>query len=113
MGTLKQPLPQGPNVHCGKPEEHDVHPNVTDGRLNAYCDGVPQLDAFLELVVRVPIAPFGFPKDMPHEDLVQEIRDEGIGTFVIDQIDDDLSRVALRVRWGGQDRVYPLRRGML
>jgi hypothetical protein len=101
------------HVRCPRPELHDKHPNSTNTVVvNAWCDGQLVLEPFVELVVRVPLKEFGFDDEMSLAEVVKEIREEGIGTYVIDTMDDPTTRVALRVRWGGEDRVFPVRRRM-
>jgi len=114
MGEVNAILPQGPHIHCGDMPQHDKHPNTTNTVIpNAWCAGVPPLKSFVELVVRVPLGEADGLKDLSHEEMVRNISDEGLVSFVIDGIDTEGSSVTLRVRWGGKDRVYPTKRGTL
>jgi hypothetical protein len=116
MGSLSGGvIPQGPNRHCGDIEKHESHahlPNVEDGFASsdhAWCDGIPPLEPFVELVARVPLGSWGFPEDYTHAQVVQAIQDEGIPTFVFDEMaPGGFAKASLRVRWGGVDRVYPV-----
>lgn len=115
MGSVSQPLPQGPNQHCGGTEPHSAHPNPSTLYAKAWCDGVPQLEPFVELVVRVPFVGYLTPMPgTPHEKVVQLIAEEGIGTYTTDEMGvGGYAKASLRVRWGGKDVVYPLKDGRL
>lgn len=114
MGSMRLPLPQGPNQHCGSTDSHFPHPNPSTLYATAWCDGVLPLEPFVELVVRVPLEHFGFPADHTHEQVVDDIVEEGLVTFTIDEMyHGGHGRAALRVRWGGKDVVYPLVDGRL
>lgn len=109
MGTL---MAQGPMERCPVKEQHEVHPNAREGVLNAWCDGQPVLEPFVELTVRVPLGEFG-AEGGTHAEVLRDIRDEGIGTYVVDPIGDPGVAVALRLRTAdGVDRVYPVKRGV-
>lgn len=116
MGSLKGPLPQGPMKHCGDLQPHDKHPNQSTiggkASVGMWCDGIPPLEPFLELTVRVPLG--NFPGEGgTHTELMRDICDEGIGTYAIDPIGDPGVTVVLRVRTqDGVDRVYPVKRGV-
>lgn len=78
-----------------------------------------ELEPFLELTVRVPISFVSEEKgiyvsakdleDMGYEGMLAWILEEGLATFIWDEMDQPYARVALRLRVDGQDRVYPLR----
>lgn len=118
MGSLSSPLPQGPRKHCGKLDPHDKHSMPDQGFVhgpefkNTWCDGVPPLGPFVELLVRVPLGNFG-PEGVTHAELMRDICDEGIGTYAIEPIGNPGVSVNLRVRTvDGVDRVYPVKRGV-
>lgn len=108
MGEMNRILPQGPNIHCGTAVKHSQHPNCTTTILeNAYCDGVPLLPPFVEFTMRVPL---GEEVDhLSHGELLADILREGLGSFVLNFIEAESTRSVLRVRFGGQDRAYPLK----
>lgn len=103
MGEM-MPIPQGPNMHCGNTEPHDKHPTT-----GAWCDGVPPLEPFVELVVRVPLTgDLAFPGE-EHALIVQCILDD-LPSYVFEEMyPPTAAKSSLRVRAGGEDRVYPLR----
>jgi hypothetical protein len=89
--------------HCGKPQEHPVHENG-----DFWCDGVPVLGPFVELTIRVPlVGNLCFPKEA-HEVVFETILEE-MATFTWDEVDSHDTRTVLRLRQGGEDRVYPLK----
>lgn len=92
--------------HCGQAGQHDRHGNLPiDG---TYCDGVPRLGPFVELTVRVPLTGHMSMEPATHDEALHCILDEGLGAYIWDMLDEPTTRAALRLRWGGQDRVYPL-----
>lgn len=105
-------LPQGPHVHCGNQKQHERHPNspIEPGGPGSYsyCDGVPPLEPFLELVVRVPLIGEMSMHPATHQEVLECILEEGLQTYAFDELTSARTRVALRLRWGGEDRVYPL-----
>lgn len=119
MGEMKVIIPQGPNRHCGKASEHERHSNVVpvngefvlprEGRVVAdgtWCDGVPQLEPFYELMVRVPMRAFGM-EPLTHLQSLEILADMGLGCL-IDEIGESAT-TTLRVRGrDGVDKVYPL-----
>ena len=124
MGTLNSIIPQGPNRHCGNPEKHDRHSNVrlddvADPKVFEYegswCDGIPPLEPFAELTIRVPLTRNVdgtgaiVVGDGSTYDLVVEILTDG-DILSIFQAYFPLAKTSrvLRVRWGGRDEVYPL-----
>lgn len=111
MGSLGSILPQGPSVHCGEAEQHPQHANTSNTVLeNAYCNGVPLLPPFVEMFVRVPLESMLEEGElMSHAQMLADIVEEGLGAFILDKIDHPTTRSALRLRWGGEDKVYPLR----
>lgn len=120
-----------PSRHCGNDVEHPKHLNAVlgesapasftdDGKvmMNArkvvydgtYCDGVPPLGDFVELTVRVPLTDYLAMTDVPtHSDALNAILDEGLSTYIWDELTSTRTRVALRLRTKGEDRTYPLR----
>lgn len=104
MGEIDPGIGNGlPNQHCGLKASHPMHAN--DG---TYCDGVPPLGPFLELVVRVPLVDELAMTGADHQEALQCILDEGLQTFAFDELTNPRTSVALRLRWCGEDRVYPL-----
>lgn len=105
MGEMN--LPQGPHRHCGLLAGHPKHSNITpvDG---SYCDGVTPLGPLLELVVRVPLVEEMSMDGATHEEVLACILEEGLQTYAFEELTSSRTRVALRLRWGGEDRVYPL-----
>lgn len=98
-----------PSRHCGLKAGHPKHQNImpADG---TYCDGVPPLEDFLELTVRVPLVAYLSLVEYPdHAAALEAILEEGLGTYVWDEIDSARTKVLLRLRAKGEDRVYPLR----
>ena len=89
--------------HCGQPTSHARH--ATDG---TWCDGITPLVPFGELTVRVPLTGHMSMEPATHDEALHCILDEGLGAYVWDMLDQPTTRAALRLRWGGQDRVYPL-----
>lgn len=109
MGALSEAMPQGPNRHCGDVERHIAHTNPSSAEDTAWCDGIPPLEPFVELVARVPLGSWGFPEDYTHAQVVRAIQDEGIPTIVFDEMaPGGFAKASLRVRWGGEDRYYPV-----
>lgn len=107
MGSLKLPLPQGPNQHCGNAERHDMHMNEEPGTLKgSHCDGVPVLPSFVELTVRVPLEAWSMPEGT-HEEVLEHLRIEGLNP-IVEAIGEPGIAMVLRVRAGGKDEVYPL-----
>lgn len=108
MGQLSEIIPQGPNIHCGLLASHSRHPN---SGTPSWCDGIPPLEPFIELVVRVQLKDHLNPGGLTHSQLLKDIQEEGLQTYVWDEIDTSGTVAALRVRWGGNDRVYPVVNG--
>jgi hypothetical protein len=102
--ALNRILPQGPNIHCGDKEPHDKHANAVVP--NAWCDGVPPLESFYELTIRVPLSCYGHADDS-HQQALHLLNEEGLG-FILDQATNTAALLALRVRAGGEDRFYPM-----
>lgn len=101
-------LPQGPRVHCDNPEPHDKHTNHHPDFPYAWCDGVPVLEPFIELTVRVPLRNFYADEKPNHVTVLHLLAEEGPG-IILDEIGVDNVATLLRVRTGdGVDRVYPL-----
>jgi hypothetical protein len=73
-----------------------------------WCDGVPVLGPFVELVVRVQLVGEMSMEPATHEEALMCILEEGVQTYVFDELLSSRTRVALRLRWGGEDRVYSL-----
>jgi hypothetical protein len=88
--------------HCGKPQEHSVHENG-----DFWCDGVPVLGPFVELTIRVPLFDYLALNDCTHAEALDAILEE-LGAFTWDERDENGTRTVLRLRQGGEDRVYPL-----
>jgi len=119
MGTSV--IPQGPNKHCGNVELHERHASVGEfvpvsasGRRvqvgQTWCDGIPPLEPFVELTVRVPLAHFmgSDPEARHHKVILGWLAEEGLGV-IVDEMGERGSATVLRVRTGdGVDRVYPL-----
>lgn len=119
MGAMSGGIDNGtPSKHCGNPEPHEKHA-VTENWVTgeylpderSYCDGVPPLELFVELTVRVPMVAL-FGNDPTTQDKVLGLlHDEGLG-ILIDEVTESDTRCALRVRSGdGKDKVYPLLAG--
>jgi hypothetical protein len=105
MGEVK--LENGmPSRHCGLLDGHPRHPNLmpVDG---TYCNGVTPLQPFVELTVRVPTRSLLGAEDNDHQKVLALLHDEGLG-ILLDMLDREETRCALRVRAGAEDRVYPL-----
>lgn len=105
VSQLSQMIPQGPNRHCEVVRKHDRHSNEdTDG---SWCDGVPRLEAFIELTIRVPMTSFMGDLKEDHQVVMGWLADEGIG-IIVDEVG-ETARTCIRVRTSdGIDRVYPL-----
>jgi hypothetical protein len=115
--ALTNMLPQGPNRHCGNLELHERHALVEEfvpvdregfGQsrvVQAWCDGIPPLEAFYELTTRVPLESFQIA-GASHEEALNYLRDNGGLLFIMANVIN--SKVVLRVRAGGEDRVYPI-----
>ena len=108
MGSIDNGTPKR---HCGNQELHvkhlNVHASLVDG---TYCDGVPELGEFVELTVRVPLVAYLNMNDCAsHQEALDTILDEGISTYIFDEVHSENSSVVLRLRVKGEDRVYPLR----
>ena len=118
MGEIERVIPQGPNRHCGKLEQHDKHPNyipvqgtipATDGVTidGSWCDGVPPLEAFAELTIRVPLSKGGVAATS-HEAAFKLVQAAGLSLFV-NYLDHPKTALVMRIRTAdGQDRVYPV-----
>lgn len=115
--ALNKILPQGPNVHCGQPTSHEAHANLseptgssTEGESpSAYCDGVPLLESFAEIAIRVPLQHWSGTADgRDHEGVLAFFAENGLGVFV-DALGKPDTATLLRVRSeDGVDKVYPL-----
>lgn len=113
MGSLASILPQGPNVHCDIAGAHGKHSNPTHENLTAWCDGIPILDPFVELTLRVPLRKFfgDALEEATQQNVLGILTEEGLGVLV-DEIGDEGTTTVLRVRAGdGEDRTYPLVKG--
>jgi hypothetical protein len=131
MGSMSIIIPQGPNRHCGNTEPHDRHENLVnvtplgsaEEKLvpgdGSWCDGIPPLQEFVELTVRVPLsAYFGDekPEDLglDHRAVLQALGEEtGYANFILELADASDSSWVLRLRAAGQDRVYQCPEGKL
>jgi len=102
MGALKDLLPQGPKVHCGVAGSHVQHPNPQPEQDTAWCDGVPQLEAFTELTIRVPLG-----KEVSHQEVLSLLSNNGL-LFFVDSMDHERTKLVMRVRTGDKDKVYPI-----
>lgn len=101
-----------PKQHCGLPHEHVNHTQGgTPEAPHFWCDGVPVLGPFIELVVRVPLVGTLDMGDVTHAEALEEILEEGLGTYVWDEMfpPNATALASMRLRCGGEDRVYPLR----
>lgn len=109
-------LPQGPERHCGQPGYHPKHqnthplpPNPVDG---TWCSGVPVLEPFVEVTVRVPFnvalkSGEFVPKD--HRGALMMLAIIGLGSVLVDNLDHADTRMTLRLRAGREDRFYQVR----
>lgn len=99
-----------PHKPCGAiPGHHEVHTYAErQTEPSHWCDGVPVLGPFVELTIRVPLVDEMSMEPATHEEALMCIMDEGVQTYVFDELLSSRTRVALRLRWGGEDRVYPL-----
>jgi len=109
MGQVREVIPQGPSQHCSDQQPHDMHLNTEPGTLKgSHCDGVPVLEPFVELTVRVPLKAFGANGGhVSHQGILRLIGERGLGA-IVDAMNSEHARVALRVRAGDRDRVYPI-----
>lgn len=121
MGSVSLPMAQGPRRHCGNPEPHELHPNHvpvegaatipqevrTDG---TWCDGIPPLQPFVELAVRVPLVGDLDFKGEPHSEVLRCILD-GLGSYIFDEMypPTGVAKIVMRLRVTGEDGVYPIR----
>lgn len=121
---LNKILPQGPKLHCGNESLHTPHPNSSGqppsstpegDSPSVWCDGVPPLKPFVELTVRVPLDNHFISAedlaDLGHGGALDWIMEEGLSTFIWDEVDSPNTRAVLRLRACGHDRVYPLKNG--
>jgi hypothetical protein len=106
MGEVTTVIPQGPNRHCGKLEEHERHPNRAPGPDYDWCDGVPPIEPFVELTIRVPLKPQGVVADN-HEMARRLFGRKGLGFFV-ENLEHPDTRLVLRIRTTDKDAVYPV-----
>lgn len=107
MGTL---MPQGPNTHCAVVGAHEAHPNPQSEAPTAWCDGVVELEPFVELAIRVPLSQLGIAGATQAE-AVRYLAENPAGLVIlVDQMDH--VGTALRVRTREADRVYPVKRGV-
>lgn len=99
-----------PHKPCGAiPGMHEVHTYAEDQtEPNFWCDGVPVLGSFIELVVRVPLTGELDQNGTTHEETLADVLEEP-DAYLWDEVGGTTSRTALRVRHGGKDQVYPLR----
>ncbi len=91
--------------YCGAAEPHDRHVNEILGK---WCTGVPPLTPFVELTVRVPLVGSMDMGDAEHSEVLGAILEEGLATYIWDELDSPETKSVLRLRVGGEDRVYPL-----
>jgi hypothetical protein len=118
VGILEHGIDNGtPSRHCGDPASHPKHA-VTENWVTgehlpderSYCDGVTPLGDFVELTVRVPLAGWLKPEDgLTHEELLRDMLEEGLSTYIWDELDASSTKAVLRLRACGKDAVYPLR----
>lgn len=77
--------------------------------MGAHVTDRDTLTPFVELAVRVPLTDlFHIDEGFTHEEVLRYVLEEGLGTFIWDELDSPNTRSVLRLRWGGVDRVYPL-----
>lgn len=114
------PLPQGPMKHCDNLEPHDKHPRyihvegtwpMTDGVTvdDSWCDGVPPLKPFVELLIRVDLELWGGTADgRDHQGVLEFLEANGGLGVIVDAIGSKHSSVVLRVRTEDLDKAYPI-----
>lgn len=90
------------HLKCSHPRHHNINP--TDG---TYCDGVPEVEPFLELTVRASIKELFGEMNLTHEQALHLVGRYGLG-MLIDCIGKPETAMVLRVRVGEKDQVYPL-----
>jgi hypothetical protein len=109
MGQLSSILPQGPEVHCGLRAKHPAHTNNSNTVIhNAWCDGNPPLEPFVELTIRVPMN--FWRDDMPewgHAKVLTFLGLQGIGV-IVDAMGHEDAAMVMRVRTNDKDHVYPV-----
>jgi hypothetical protein len=114
MGAMSIIIPQGPNRHCGNPELHDRHQNINAAlaTLDSWCDGIPPLAEFVELVMRVPLTAFFGSEGAgehynTHEEVLDALGEEtGHINYLIEFADAEGTSVTVRLRALGKDKVY-------
>lgn len=107
-------IPQGPTQHCGNRQPHEMHVNEDPGAVHgSHCDGVPPLDPFVELAIRVPMATFmetGLPVDQ--NEVLGRLCEFGVWP-VVELVSRPGSSACVRVRTTDRvDKVYPVVRGV-
>lgn len=121
MGSVSMPIAQGPRRHCGNLEPHELHPNhvPVEGAATipqevradgTWCDGILPLKPFLDLSIRVPLVGEMSMDPATHEEALDIVLEE-LPSFTWDQMfpPGPTATSTLRLRWGGEDRVYPIR----
>jgi hypothetical protein len=103
-------LPQGPMVRCDLVAQHEPHSMRLESVVpNAYCNGVPTLDPFIELAIRVDLELWGGTAGgRTHQEVLDFFAQHGLG-LIVDAIGSEKAASVLRVRTGeGHDQVYPI-----
>jgi hypothetical protein len=113
-------IPQPPKVQCGMGEKHEEHHNVRSkgavpkgmvrfgsSNLPSWCDGLPPLEAFVELTIRVPLRGEGFASTS-NAAAMKFVERAGLAVFV-NYLDHPDTSLVLRVRTQDLvDKVYPV-----
>lgn len=99
-----------------EPEEIRLEATTKDRVLpdqQWFCDGQMPIGDFIELTLRVPLDGHLSTNGLPHDLVLNDIIDEGLGSFTWDERHNPSVRGALRLRVGSDDRCYVVEKGQV